>query len=123
MVTFLKGFDSKLCKITFDSRHVPFTFLMSSLLVYEVFVDNTAEVITLKPVIEKIVKRFPIRRVIALADRGGLSTDNLADLQAIVLPGSETLEFILAVPGRRYGYFVELLAPFHAAQLTGKLNA
>ncbi len=85
-------------------------------LYHEVFDGNTAEVTTLKPVIEKIVARFPVKRVIAVADRGLLSTDNLADLQAITLPGGGTLEFILAVPGRRYGDFVELLAPFHTAQ-------
>ena len=49
--------------------------------------------------IEKIVKQFPIKRIIAVADRGFLSTDNLADLQAIALPGGGALEFILAVPG------------------------
>ncbi len=85
-------------------------------LYHEVFDGNTAEVTTLKPTIEKIIQRFPIKRVIAVADRGLLSTDNLADLQAITLPGGGTLEFILAVPGWRYGDFVELLAPFHAAQ-------
>ena len=85
-------------------------------LYHEVFDGNTAEVTTLKPVIEKIVRRFPVKRIIAVADRGLLSTDNLADLQAIALPGGGMLEFILAVPGRRYGDFVELLAPFHAAQ-------
>ena len=85
-------------------------------LYHEVFDGNTAEVTTLKSVIEKIVKRFPIKRIIAVADRGLLSTDNLADLQAIALPGGAMLEFILAVPGRRYGDFVDLLAPFHAAQ-------
>lgn len=85
-------------------------------LYHEVFDGNTAEVTTIKGVIEKIVKRFPVKRVIAVADRGLLSTDNLADLQAITLPGGGKLEFILAVPGRRYGDFVELLGPFHAAQ-------
>jgi len=85
-------------------------------LYHEVFDGNTAEVTTLKPVIEKIVQRFPVKRVIAVADRGLLSTDNLEELQAITLPGGEALEFILAVPGRRYADFVELLAPFHAAQ-------
>ncbi len=83
---------------------------------HEVFDGNTAEVTTLKGVIEKIVARIPIKRVIAVADRGLLSTDNLADLQAITLPGGGTLEFILAVPGRRYGDFVELLEPFHDKQ-------
>jgi transposase len=85
-------------------------------LYHEVFDGNTAEVTTLKPVIEKIVHRFPVKRVIAVADRGLLSTDNLAELQAITLPGGGALEFILAVPGRRYADFAELLAPLHAAQ-------
>jgi hypothetical protein len=85
-------------------------------LYHEVFEGNTAEVTTIKGVIEKIVARFPIKRVIAVADRGLLSTENLADLQAIVLPGGNKLEFILAVPGRRYGDFVELLEPFHTRQ-------
>ena len=85
-------------------------------LYHEVFDGNTAEVTTIKPIIEKIVQRFPVKRVIAVADRGLLSTDNLADLQAITLPGGGTLEFILAVPGRRYGDFVDLLAPFQVGQ-------
>jgi hypothetical protein len=82
-------------------------------LYHEVFDGNTAEVQTLKPTLQKIVKRFPIKRVIAVADRGLLSTDNLAELQAIELPGGGRLEFILAVPGRRYSDFVELLEPLH----------
>ena len=82
-------------------------------LYHEVFDGNTAEVTTLKSVIEKIVKRFPIKRIIAVADRGLLSTDNLADLQAIKLPAGGMLEFILAVPGRRYGDFAQLLEPLH----------
>ena len=85
-------------------------------LYHEVFEGNTAEVTTIKGVIEKIVARFPIKRIIAVADRWLLSTENLADLQAIVLPGGNNLEFILAVPGRRYGDFVELLEPFHTEQ-------
>jgi len=85
-------------------------------LYHEVFEGNTAEVTTIKAVIEKIVARFPIKRVIAVADRGLLSTENLADLQEIALPGGNKLEFILAVPGRRYGDFVELLEPFHTEQ-------
>ena len=85
-------------------------------LYHEVFGGNTAEVTTIKGVIEKIVARFPIKRVIAVADRGLLSTDNLATLQEIALPGGNKLEFILAVPGRRYSDFVELLEPFHSEQ-------
>jgi transposase len=83
---------------------------------HEVFDGNTAEVNTLKPTLEKIVKRFPIKRVIAVADRGLLSSDNLEELKTITLPGGGKLEFILAVPGRRYSEFVELLAPLHTSQ-------
>jgi transposase len=85
-------------------------------LYHEVFDGNTAEVNTLKPTLEKIVKRFPIKRVIAVADRGLLSSDNLDELKTIKLPGGGQLEFILAVPGRRYSEFVELLAPLQAGR-------
>jgi transposase len=89
-------------------------------LYHEVFDGNTAEVTTLKPTIEKVIQRFPIQRVIAVADRGLLSTENLTELQAITLPSGKPLEFILAVPGRRYSEFAELLEPF---QQTHCLNA
>jgi transposase len=93
-------------------------------LYHEVFDGNTAEVSTLKPTIEKVIQRFPIRRVIAVADRGLLSTDNLTELQAITLPSGKLLEFILAVPGRRYSEFAELLEPFqqtHCLNATGEV--
>jgi transposase len=85
-------------------------------LYHEVFEGNTAEVSTLMPILQKLIERFPVKRVIAVADRGLLSTDNLDQLQSIKLPGGAPLEFILAVPGRRYGDFVDLLAPLHAEQ-------
>jgi transposase len=88
-------------------------------LYHEVFDGNTAEVHTLKPTLEKIIKRFPVKRVIAVADRGLMSIDNLADLQNITLPGGGKLEFILAVPGRRYSEFVDLLTPMQASEFAG----
>ncbi len=51
------------------------------------------------------MQRFQIRRVIAVADIGLLSIDNLAELKALKTPSGEPLEFILAVPGRRYSDF------------------
>ena len=87
-------------------------------LYHEVFDGNTAEVQTLKPTIEKIVKRFPVKRVIAVADRGLLSVDNLEELKTVTLPGGAALEFILAVPGRRYGEFAELLDPLQSGLFT-----
>jgi transposase len=46
-----------------------------------------------------------------VADRGLLSLDNLEELSKLKLPSGHALEFILAVPGRRYSEFVELLNP------------
>lgn len=82
---------------------------------HEVFEGNTAEVRTLKSTLETVMQRFPVKRVIAVADRGLLSIDNLNDLQAMTLPGGQPLEFILAVPGRRYNEFAALLEPVNQA--------
>ena len=78
-------------------------------LYHEVFDGDTSEVQTHKLTLEKIVKRFPVKRVIAVADRGLLSVENLEGLKTITLLGGGKLESILAVPGRRYGDFAELL--------------
>lgn len=80
---------------------------------HEVFDGNVAEVSTLEGTLERVMARFPIRRVIAVADRGLMSSGNLAELDAIRTPSGEPLEYILAVPGRRYGDFVDLLDPLH----------
>lgn len=64
-----------------------------------------------------MLERFPsIRRVVLVADHGLLSLDNLEALSAIWLDSGEPLEYVLAVPGRRYSEFVDLLRPFHEAQ-------
>ena len=81
---------------------------------HEVFDGNTAEAPTMLPTVRKVLSRYPhIRRLVMVADRGLLSVDNLADLASITLPGGQPLEFVLAVPGRRYGEFTELLQPLH----------
>ena len=84
---------------------------------HEVFAGNTAESPTLLPTLKTVLERFPsIRRVVLVADRGLLSLDNLDALSAIRLASGEPLEFVLAVPGRRYREFVDLLRPFHKQQ-------
>jgi hypothetical protein len=84
---------------------------------HEVFAGNTAESPTLLPTLQTVLLRYPtIRRVILVADRGLLSLDNLEALSEIKLQSGEPLEFVLAVPGRRYSEFVDLLNPFHAEQ-------
>jgi len=83
---------------------------------HEVFDGNTAEAPTMLPTVRKVLARYPhIRRLVMVADRGLLSVDNLAELTSITLPSGQPLEFILAVPGRRYGEFVDLLQPLHSA--------
>ena len=83
---------------------------------HEVFAGNTAESPTLLPTLKTVLERFPsIRRVVLVADRGLLSLDNLEALAEIRLASGEPLEFVLAVPGRRYSEFVDLLHPFHEA--------
>jgi citrate lyase gamma subunit len=71
---------------------------------------------TLKPTIKKVLNRLPVRRVIVIADRGLLSIDNLAELQAMTLLDGAPLEFILVVPGRRYNDVVESLHAIHMQQ-------
>lgn len=76
------------------------------------FAGNTAETTTLIPTLQRVLSRYPIRRVIVVADRGLLSLDNLDQLQQLRV-GEQPLEFILAVPGRRYAEFTEVLQAFH----------
>lgn len=84
---------------------------------HEVFDGNTAETNTVLPTVEKVLARFPaIKRLILVADRGLLSLEKLASLQGIPLGSGHPLEFIMAVPGRRYAEFSELLAGFHVRE-------
>ena len=88
---------------------------------HEVFAGNTAEAPTLEPTLKKVMARYPhIRRLVVVADRGLLSLDNIEALSKLRLSGEtsgstyQALEFILAVPGRRYGEFADILAPINA---------
>jgi transposase len=80
---------------------------------HEVFAGNTAEAPTLEPMLKSVLRRFAhIRRLVVVADRGLLSLDNIEQLTRLrVGPGGQPLEFILAVPGRRYAEFDQVLAP------------
>lgn len=80
---------------------------------HEVFDGNQAESPTLLPTLKTVLIRFAhIKRLIVVADRGLLSLDNMEELGKIKLPSGQALEFILAVPGRRYGEFVQILQDF-----------
>jgi transposase len=90
---------------------------------HEVFAGNTAEAPTMEPTLKKVLARFPhIRRLVVVADRGLLSLDNIEALTKLRVAGgvagdgagTRPLEFILAVPGRRYAEFVDILQPMAA---------
>jgi transposase len=88
---------------------------------HEVFDGNQAESPTLLPTLKKVLGRFAhIKRLIVVADRGLLSLDNVDELRQVVLPNGQALEFILAVPGRRYGEFEQILKDFQSSATQAK---
>ena len=72
-------------------------------LMHTVHPGNVAETKTLQAMLKTVLQRFPIDRVILVADRGLLSFDNIHHLTEMANQGGRKLEFILAVPARRYG--------------------
>lgn len=77
---------------------------------HEVHPGNTAEAKTLLPMIRSLLERWPLKRVVLVADRGLLSLNNLqelAQLQAQLDAAGRgvRLEYVLAVPAARYGEF------------------
>jgi transposase len=84
---------------------------------HRVWEGNTAEAPTLHAVVDEILALYPVKRVVLVADRGLLSLDNLEWLQSVRIgKTAQPLEFILAVPGRRYGEFTEILGAVQAEQ-------
>lgn len=88
---------------------------------HEVHPGNTAEAKTLLPMIRGLLARYPLKRVVLIADRGLLSTaniDELGKLQAQLKKDGRdvAVEYILAVPAARYGDFADDLKKLHAAQ-------
>jgi hypothetical protein len=76
-------------------------------LMHTVHPGNMAETKTLQGMLATVLQRFPLQRVILVADRGLLSFENIGELTAIADQGGRKLEFILAVPARRYSKLAE----------------
>lgn len=86
---------------------------------HEVHPGNTAEAGTLLPMIRSLLERWPLKRVVLVADRGLLSLNNLQQLAALQeelrAGGSAVqLHYVLAVPAARYGEFKDELLKLHA---------
>ena len=87
---------------------------------HEVHPGNTAEAATLLPMIRKLLARWPLKRVVLVADRGLLNLNNLRELDALraeLVAGARgvSLEYVLAVPAARYGEFKDELQALHQA--------
>lgn len=87
---------------------------------HEVHPGNTAEAATLLPMICKLLERWPLKRVVLVADRGLLSLNNLRELDALRAELAKagravSLEYVLAVPAARYGEFKDELQALHQA--------
>lgn len=81
---------------------------------HEVHPGNMAEAKTLMPMITALLARYPLKRVVLVADRGLLSVNNLEEIAKLQdtlrsQGRSISLEYILAVPAARYGEFTEAL--------------
>lgn len=88
---------------------------------HQVHPGNTAEARTLLPMIRALVARYPLKRVVLVADRGLLSLSNLDELSqlqdTLQAEGIKIrLEYILAVPAARYGEFSQSLHVMVKAQ-------
>lgn len=88
---------------------------------HEVHPGNTAEAKTLLPMIRKLLARYPIKRVVLIADRGLLSTANIEELDKLQAQLKKdgrdiAVQYILAVPAARYGDFADVLKKLHRAQ-------
>ena len=88
---------------------------------HEVHPGNTAEAKTLLPMIRNLLARYPLKRVVLVADRGLLSLGNLEELDKLQAQLKQdgrdvALQYILAVPAARYGDFADDLNRLNAAQ-------
>ena len=92
---------------------------------HELHPNNTAQAKTLLPMIRGLLARYPLKRVVLIADRGLLSVGNieeLAKLQAQLKKDGRdvAVEYILAVPAARYGDFADDLRQLNEAQAPGQ---
>jgi transposase len=89
---------------------------------HEVHPGNTAEAKTLLPMIRGLLARYPLRRVVLIADRGLLNTANIEELGKLEVQLKKdgrdvAVQYILAVPAARYGEFAGELRRLHENQV------
>jgi len=92
-------------------------------LMHTVHPGNVAETKTLQGMLQTVLQRFPIQRIILVADRGLLSLDNIHHLTDMADKDGRKLEFILAVPARRYSDLMETFRSFDFSEGDGLREA
>ena len=86
---------------------------------HAVHAGNTAEGPTLLPTIRALLKRWPLKRVVLVADRGLLSLNNLQEIDTLQAEldaqgAGVQVQYVLAVPGTRYSEFQEQILALQA---------
>jgi len=81
---------------------------------HEVHPGNVAEASTLLPTVRALLQRWPLKRVVLVADRGLLNLNNLQEIDKLQAQldadGSGVqVQYVLAVPAARYGEFQDEL--------------
>ena len=79
-------------------------------LLHTVAPGNISEASTLRPMLEHLLKRFDVARLVVVADRGLLSLDNIAQIRALARDNRRQVDFILALSARRYKAMPALMA-------------
>jgi len=79
-------------------------------LLHTVAPGNISEASTLRPMLEHLLKRFDVARLVVVADRGLLNLDNIAQIRALALENRRQVDFILALSARRYKAMPALMA-------------
>jgi len=72
-------------------------------LLHTVAPGNVGETTTLAPMLKHALKRFAVKQIVVVADRGLLSLENIAEIKALAGEHQVQIDFILALPARRYG--------------------
>ena len=86
---------------------------------HEVHPGNTAGAPALLPMIRDLLKRWPLKRVVLVADRGLLSLNNLQEIERLQAEldaqgAGVQVQYVLAVPAMRYGEFEDELTQMQA---------
>lgn len=79
-------------------------------LLHTVAPGNVGETKTVEAMLAHVLKRFPVKQVVLVADRGLLSLDNLDAITAMGTEHQVQVDFVMALPARRYRDMKEINA-------------